>query len=207
MVYGFHYIGGGNLSKEKFEKINIEDILREDIYDIDSADFGWQRDVESHSIISFGYIMSYKEAGDTLIENHGAADIMMFAIFFSYRQYLELLLKEVYRKKVNYDNELFSEFLHRVGHDLDKIWKETSDIVKEYLNGYNFKEKKINRFIDFFGKIIAIFAELDPMSFNFRYPTDKQANDSLNVILHINFKHLKRAIEAIDDIMYGVYGL
>lgn len=89
-----------DFSKEKFEKFKIEDILKDDIYDIDSAYFGWQRNIQSPSIISFGYIESYKNAGDTLVENRGAPDLMMFPIFFSYRQYLELLLKEVYRKKL-----------------------------------------------------------------------------------------------------------
>lgn len=195
------------MSKEKFEKLKIDDILKDDIYDIDSADFGWQRNIQSPSIISFGYIESYKNAGDTLVENRGAPDLMMFPIFFSYRQYLELLLKELYRKNVNYDNELFSEFVYRVGHDLDKIWIETRDSVRIYMDEIGYKEKKISQFIDFFAKIIAIFAKLDPMSFNFRYPTDKNSNESLNGILHINLKQLKKSIEAIDDIMYGAYGL
>lgn len=195
------------MSKEKFEKIKIEDILKEDIYDFDSADFGWQRNMESSSIISYGYIASYKDAGDILIKNHEAADLMMFPVVFCYRQYIELLLKELYRKNFNYDNELFSKFVKRVGHDLDKIWIETRDMVKKYLVDYDFRVKKINSFIDFFAEIIAVFAKLDPMSFNFRYPTDKHSNDSLNGILHINLKQLKGSIEAIDDIMYGVYGL
>ena len=43
----------------------------------------------------FGYIMSFKEAGDILVEHSQdvKADYMVYSVMFNYMQYLELAFK------------------------------------------------------------------------------------------------------------------
>lgn len=81
------------------------------------SQYGWQKDL-GDSTYTFGYIASYKEAADTLVEKM-LPDLLLFPIVFCYRQYLELLFKNIYHQ--NKSSDEYTAFIKRVSHSLRKI--------------------------------------------------------------------------------------
>lgn len=177
--------------------INIEELRKvfKEGPSIYTGVYGWQHNFDdistTDSLIYSGYIHSYLQGGSYLIEKN-IPDEMMYSIIFLYRQYLELLLKNICRQ--NTSEEKYIKILDKVSHCLDKLWEETCPFIQ--------CDKKDKDFIKYV--IIDIFHKIDPYSFNFRYPTDKKLNESLEP-LTINFEILRRAINKIDNILYNTY--
>lgn len=156
------------------------------------ARYGWQKFL-GDSYFDFGYINSYKEAGDTLVKAL-IPDLYIFPIMFCYRQYLELLLKNICEKNMKEDK--YEKFVNKVSHDLKKIWK----VVK--------KEKFIKldeKYILDIEDVILFFYALDPYSFTFRYVKDKKMNKNIDKDLKINTMILKKYIDKVDDYLRNTY--
>lgn len=157
------------------------------------ASIGWQNYLEEFGdYYAFGYINSYKEAGDILVEAM-CPDLFVFPIIFCYRQYLELLLKNIYfiKKKDEYNS-----FINKVSHNLIKIWEFTTPILQAEI-----KEKEI-KFIE---KVVIFFDKLDPNSFTFRYEYNKRNERNIKKTLCIDTLGLKKRISKVDCILRYSY--
>lgn len=159
-----------------------------------TAHYGWQESCGDKSY-TFGYINSYKEAGDTLVEEK-IPDLLLFPIMFSYRQYLELLLKNICEKRM--DTEEYRNLIKKASHNLTIIW----DVVKVKIQ-YEVSSDDIN----LIAEVVEIFSSIDPYSFTFRYEKDKKQNSrSINEdYLTINTLNLKEIIDKVDDILRYTY--
>ncbi|MCU5718601.1 hypothetical protein OCB69_26460 [Bacillus cereus] len=126
------------------------------------------------------YAKGYMDAADSLIEdsiaNHHAhkGDRLVYPIIFSYRQALELKLKQILlldeSLKTNATRDAL-ELMNDFGHKVDTLWEKVKIIIIQLF------KKDIEEHGD--GKIQQIdnyikeFAEIDPASFTFRYPLAK----------------------------------
>lgn len=174
------------------KKIVSKEFISDNIY---IASYGWQKFMGDASY-SCGYINSYKEAGDRLVEQT-IPDLYIFPIMFCYRQYLEQVLKNICYKEM--DNVDYKKFIEKASHNLLKIWKEAKKFLKRDIN---------KKYIKFIEDVIEIFHSLDPNSFTFRYEFDKKLNRSLNEDeLYINTFELMEKINKVDDYLYYTYGL
>ncbi|WP_108308401.1 hypothetical protein [Metalysinibacillus jejuensis] len=170
--------------------------IKQEIFSNDCSEYvalyGWQEHL-GRSTIEFGYINSFKSAADDLVEKK-LADLYIFPIIFCYRQYLELLLKNIYYSHNTPDK--YKLYLSRVSHDLKKSFTE----VKPFLLSMH-NQNTVNKVEE----IIDIFHNLDEGSYNFRYSTDKKLNKSLPNPLIINTKQLRKHIDFIDSKLRCTY--
>ncbi len=168
-----------------------KDILNSGYSDYNAV-YGWQKKLGQNTI-NFGYINSFKEAADDLVEKL-CPDLYIFPIMFCYRQYLELILKNIYF--VNAKDEDYNDFLRKVSHDLLKIWSYVKPILaKDHSDSE----------VDLIDNVVCLIHEIDPKSYTFRYPKDKKQNDSIQSDLTINTKNLKKYIDKVDDILRYTY--
>lgn len=112
------------------------------------------------------YAIGYRMAAEHLFESYvlpkGTHDAILLPIAFLWRQYLELQLKHlidlgrrIYEDKEGYPAE----------HNLQKLWTE----ARVYLE----KDEPGAPEIPIADRLIAQFAQIDPGSFDFRYPLDR----------------------------------
>lgn len=168
------------------------DILEK--YNLDyMAEYGWQSNFDDETF-TFGYIYSYKSNADLLI-NKGTLDLHIFPIIFSYRQYLELVLKNVCYK--NMTRNQYIKLIRYASHNLIKVWQNAKEFLKK-----NITPKQLNEIEE----IIRLFYDLDPNSYTFRYEYDKKLNRSIkNKSLIINTFELKKWMNTIDSYLRFTY--
>lgn len=162
---------------------------------------GWQQQVEesleTKNLMNYGYIAGYKDSADNLLElskNRGFLEADIFPIVFLYRQYLELLFKNIIAKMPRKDA------YKGKAHNLDDMWKHISIIFK--------REKLFKKDdIDFIEEVVKEFHEVDPKSSNFRYFFKYGNNLTLDGKIVVDTYLLKGAIDKVDTILYGTYGL
>ena len=110
----------------------------------------------------------YKKAGEVMIEAAGrdrlARDALVFPIVFNYRHFLEISLKYLlgtYGPTVGIEPNWHS-------HDLATLWGSVLDMLVRYGTVDPDEAGPI------VGEIILEFAKIDPGSYAYRYPVDKQ---------------------------------
>lgn len=170
------------------------------------ANIGWQQNVESSleigGLLPFGYISSYKNTADDLVEEVLDTELInsyVFPIVFLYRQYLELLLKNIYFVYIEEDSRVKTKFIKDNGHRLDKIWVHK---IKPYFKtNRNLSPDEIK----FVGNLIEEFTNYDPNSFSFRYYYNKDFSSTLPDQLSVNLLSLKQQIDKVDNILYSSY--
>ena len=163
------------------------------------------------------YTIAYQEAVNLLIDNMiitGRQNIV-FPTIFLYRQYIELMLKEIILNNWSY-LEISKPFPK--SHDIYKLWEicrkamqetdklvdpgfaESQDYIIEIIQAYDDIETDLKK-----------FAEIDPDSQHFRYPVDSQGNPrevnrELLIELLREFPELvKRISDNLDAISTGIY--
>lgn len=154
------------------------------------ADIGWQKYM-GDGCYTFGYINSYKEAGDILVEEK-VPDLLIYPIMFCYRQYLELLLKNIYMKN---NTEDYKDYVNNVSHNIIKSWEYVKPILLNQI-----KDKELS----FIEEVICFFDKLDSSSFTFRYEYDKRMNRNIDD-KRIDTKKVKSCIKKIDKILRYTY--
>lgn len=154
------------------------------------ADIGWQKYM-GEGCYTFGYINSYKEAGDILVDEK-EPDLLICPIMFCYRQYLELLLKNIYMKN---NTEDYKDYVNNVSHNIVKSWEYVKDILLNQI-----KDKELS----FVEEVIYFFDKLDSSSFTFRYEYDKRMNRNIDD-KRIDTKKVKSCIKKIDKILRYTY--
>lgn len=158
-----------------------------------TAKYGWQSNFDDETF-TFGYIDSYKSTADLLVDQR-MPDLYIFPIMFSYRQYLELVLKNVCYKNMN--SEKYIKFIKISSHNLMKIWKNAEIFLKKDVQ---------TKHLNVIEEVIKLFDELDSNSFTFRYEFDKKLNRSIKEkSLEINTLELKKWIDDVDLYLHFTY--
>ena len=139
----------------------------------------------------FGYIMSFKEAGDILVEHSQdvKADYMIYSVMFNYMQYLELALKNI----LSYSNSKIP-----YTHDINALWETTKPIIKNI-----FGKDEIE--ISIIDSIIKSIFPQNSTSMDFRYKTDKQGKDNIPNSFTLDLYVVKIWIDVFDTIIYDTY--
>ena len=135
----------------------------------------------------------YKTAGDLMVEAAGdndlARDTLVFPIIFNYRHFLEISLKYLL---VTYGPTVGIEPNWR-SHDLATLWGSVLQMLDRYGTTDPDEADPI------VGAIILEFAKIDPASYAYRYPVDR--NGKLLPVAQ-NDLHLP----TLADVMNGVSG-
>ena len=138
------------------------------------------------------YVTGYKTASDKLIkcaiDESDVRDEIIYPIVFCYRQYLELVLKQIISAST-YTHE--NGFKIIAGHSLETLWNEFIKSVKIYdLN-------LINKYFGTIQKIIMDFHKIDPKSEAFRYPFERIGHHSQKLNRLIDIENLLVIMEEI----------
>lgn len=155
------------------------------------------------SLDSIGlYIEGYREAADKLVhdvvETGTNQDTLVFPISFLYRQYIELQLKLIIRKSRIFleegakfpEHHRINDLWNTANSLMAKIIKEHDQSISEYITKEDIEAIKI---------IITEFVKVDPESFAFRYPNDKNGNRNLDGITYINLIKLHDQMEILKE--------
>ena len=145
------------------------------------------------------YTIGYKEAAERLanhlIKDNCRIDAVVFPICFLYRQYVELRLKQIIRTGRGLIDEL-EEFPQN--HKIERLWENAKDIIDKAIDS---DLSEIIPDIGLIEHVVSEFVKYDPQSFSFRYPTDKNGNNPLEDIKHINIRHLSEYMKKFSTAM------
>lgn len=112
----------------------------------------------------------YKQAADLMvaasIDDQATRDVLVFPIIFNYRQFLELALKH---QLAIHGPEVGVEPVWNT-HFLEKLWESFLEMLERYGTEDPDDADPI------VGEIILEFAKIDPGSYSYRYPVDRQGN-------------------------------
>jgi hypothetical protein len=144
------------------------------------------------------YVLGYKEAADSLvaqvIQTGRHQDSLVFPICFLYRQYIELRLKEVIRSGRQLLDEPGAFPQH---HKIQHLWDCALAILKKVFA----EDPEPPDFLSIASHVVAEFSKLDPDSFTFRYPLDKQGANPLEAVTHINLRRVAEYVDAFAEVM------
>ena len=142
----------------------------------------------------------YKSAGDLMVEyavrHESERDLLVFPIVFNYRQFLELSLKyqlATYGPTVGIEPNWSS-------HDLAKLWGEFLDMLGRYGTTDPDEADPIVE------EIIFEFAKIDPASYSYRYPVDRQGKPLPAAIDELHLPTLGDVLEAVASYLTGCDG-
>jgi len=139
------------------------------------------------------YIEGYRKAADDLshkaIESRSDQDILIYPIVFLYRQYIELQLKRIIResKVLLSEGNKFPQH-----HRIKDLWNDAKGLMRNIIKKVDSSPKEYitNKDVRLIDEIIMDFVEVDPDSFSFRYPADKDGTNNLDGVTHINIRNL-----------------
>lgn len=133
----------------------------------------WQKNACLASDINTRLVLmtdGYKKAGDLMVSHavaeRGDRDFLVFPIIFNYRQFLELSLKSLlsnYGRHVDVNENWKS-------HDLALLWSEFEKMLEIFGTPDPDDADPIVK------EIVAEFSKIDPGSYSYRYPVDKNGN-------------------------------
>ena len=154
-------------------------------------------DWTSHAVLDWSrgkfspYADGYRDGAKALIEqcvqDRGVNDILIYPIVFLYRQYIELRLKEII-VALRYCHGEPRTFTPT--HKLDVLWKEMKADYE--ISG----ESAVNEDFDNAGRLIDEFCQVDPFATGFRYPVDRDGNQSLT-LTHINIRNFGEVMDRL----------
>ncbi|MHC4276843.1 MAG: hypothetical protein ACYSTI_05870 [Planctomycetota bacterium] len=144
------------------------------------------------------YAGGYKDAADILVERISKEtlprDALVYPIVFLYRQYIELMLKEVIKD----GNKLFDVTEeYPTHHNIAELWKQCRGIIEKVWP----KGPKVD--LDSVEECLYEFSKTDPTSTAFRYPTDKDGEPSVPGISRIDLRNLSGVMSGIEVFFTG----
>ncbi len=169
-----------------------------------SSDKDWHNNAcvnWSHAPFSL-YTEGYKKAGDYLVqqvvEGSSEKDILVYPIAFLYRQYIELQLKDIIRESRILLEEQGDFPTH---HKLRPIWELANVLMKKIIRKIDptVGDYITDKDLKVIQRIISAFYSVDPDSFAFRYPEDKDGNQTLLGLTHINLRKLAEQIDVLKE--------
>lgn len=145
------------------------------------------------------YAVGYKQAADFLVERvkrtRRHQDTLVYPIAFLYRQYIELRLKELIRIGSYLLDIPLSD--KKQTHEIFFLWKNCRNILEQIHPNENKEDfSEIENYIQ-------QYAQIDPQSTAFRYPTDKKGEPSLKGLKHINLRNLAEIMEKVAILLDG----
>lgn len=142
----------------------------------------------------------YKDAGDIMVNvaqrEEFLRDKLVYPIIFSYRQFLELSLKyqlDTYGPTVGIKPNWNTHFL-------EKLWAPFVKMLDEY--GTRDPDEADN----VIGGVVAEFAKIDPASYSFRYPMDRDRNPLPVTYADLHLPSLAEVMEAVENYFNGTDG-
>lgn len=175
---------------------------------MDNSLFSYGEDWKNNACINWMhdsirlYIDGYRKAADLashkVIESQSNQDILVYPITFLYRQYIELYLKCIIRESRILLGEGSSFPEH---HKIKDLWHVANALMKKIIKEYDasIPDYITKNDLKVIAKIIDDFVEIDPESFSFRYPEDKQGNNNLDGIQYINIRNLYDQMESLAE--------
>ncbi len=146
------------------------------------------------------YLDGYKTAADTLV-NHVArdryeSDTLVYPIVFSYRQYLELLLKALLaeaRERSSVEERIPAK------HQLPVIWQPLRALLDESWPDIDAELAAVD-------DVVGQLDRVDPASIAFRYPTTTKGERSLPPeLILINLRDLAELVARAGHFLEGCY--
>jgi len=148
------------------------------------------------------YIEGYREAADKLVHDVVQSgvnqDTLVFLISFLYRQYIELQLKNIIRESRIFLGEGATFPEH---HKINDLWNTANSLMAKIIKGHDhtIKDYITKEDVQVIKTIITEFVKVDPDSFSFRYPKDKNGNNNLDGIEYINLRKLHDQMEILKE--------
>ncbi|HRS52653.1 MAG TPA: hypothetical protein P5067_09525 [Candidatus Marinimicrobia bacterium] len=182
-----------NLKKFKWPDKELE-IFKSDFDWWNQASLDYYSTDEKLSI----YAEGYKEAGDIVSkwvnDNKILQDALIYPIVFLYRQYIELVLKDIIGF-VNKKNR--GKYEYPNSHNLMELWSETKEILKKF-NEINPED------LIAVENILKQISKQDPYSVAFRYPTYRDGNSTIEDLKSINIRNLSEVVDALHSFFLGI---
>jgi hypothetical protein len=158
------------------------------------------------------YIIGYREAGDALVDKaialtHPYKDRLVFPICFNYRQFIELILKQlILDAEITYNNcesigmqrknsrHNFAEKMN-LTHNIEKLLSRLIIILD------NITDKEINKNVI---ELIMEYHQMDPTGQKFRYPVSSKNEKYFEIPENFDLEKIKAGIKTIADCLMGV---
>jgi hypothetical protein len=146
------------------------------------------------------YADGYKKAADLLVEQTKqdmvAQDYVIYPVGFLYRHYLELRLKSLIMvgQQLRRKNPRFPEH-----HRLWELWQQARAVLEETWPN----DPKTD--LDNVEACIRQFADVDPVSEAFRYPSTRKGKENLSQVTHINLQNLMEVVGRLDGLLDSAY--
>ncbi len=183
-----------NIKNMKWPKKGLK-IFKSDFDWWNNASVDYYQTVEKLSIYEEGY----KEAGDIVSkyvnENKFFQDALIYPIVFLYRHYIELALKDIIG---NVKKLLKGEYEIPTGHDINRLWNEAKEFLKQIDETNNPKELAVVE------DILKQLSKQDPTSETFRYHIYKNGNATIRNLTSINIRNLSEVVDALHSYFFGV---
>ena len=139
---------------------------------------------------------AYRQGAEALAnataEGSATLDCAILPITFLYRQYLELIIKEIIDTGRRLEGEGMGFPIH---HKLDSLWAEALRLLRKHYGKNSPPE------LAHVQPIIDEFMRHDEKSMAFRYPTDRDGNRHLQDIEHINLRCLYETMERVGNLL------
>lgn len=166
-------------------------------------DKDWKYNSRLHKIDNkwLFYGEGYREASELLeaqiLEtDRSSQDFLIYPYCYLIRHYIEIRLKEIIDEGSKITNEVSDPI--KAGHNLFVLWKKSQEVLTAvWQEQFVGPSRNVSAFINEFHSI-------DVKSDNFRYPIDKNGQDTLENISEINFKRLAEAVQDVKDYLDGV---
>ena len=136
--------------------------------------------------------------GQRCLNHRGEADSLVYPLVFLWRHYIELRLKELLRG-LNYIEEQSREF--PIKHRLIPMWKLFRTRAVKIDPNFTTRQEFDNMEV-----LIKEFDEQDPNSMVFRYPIDKQGNNS-HQLRHLDLENFHTVMLGIANFLEGAKAL
>lgn len=172
--------------------INDKFFLEAEGVGYDYASLNRQRGIRNESGLFF-IIEGYRDAAyyllDELLNNHKGdwlkIDSLIYPLLFSYRHYLEIVMKDTLRyHRLIKQETFFDQVGFKNEHSLIKIWTELKPYLEHiYVNAENLNEK-----FSAVEKLLNEIDEKDKGSYSFRYPFDSSRN--LDTPIQFSLPHI-----------------
>ena len=142
----------------------------------------------------------YKEAADLMIraaeDDRSMRDLLVFPIIFNYRQFLELALKY---QLATHGSPVGIEPNWKT-HYLDQLWVSFLEMLERYGTEDPDEADPV------VGEIVLEFAKIDPGSYSYRYPVDRQGNPIPVAYTDLHLPTLADVMDAVASYFTGCDG-